>query len=131
MIRLAALLVVAAALPLQAVEPDEILADPLLEARARALGQELRCLVCPNQSIEDSDAPLARDLRLLLRERIEAGDSDEAALAWIVERYGDYVLLRPPLEIRTLLLWIAPLLALGAGAWIVLTGYRRNRRRAP
>lgn len=118
------------ALPSVAVEPDEILADPVKEHRARALGRELRCLVCQNQSIENSDAPLARDLRVLLRQRIESGDSDEAAVAWIVERYGDYVLLKPPLKAETLLLWGAPLLALGAGALVVAVSLRRNRERS-
>lgn len=122
------LLVLAAPEPLHAVEPDEILADPAMEARARDLGRELRCLVCQNQSIEDSDAPLARDLRVLLRQRIEAGDSDDAAIAWIVERYGDYVLLRPPLRADTVLLWGAPLVALAGGALVVFLTLRRNRK---
>ena len=122
------LLVLAAPEPLHAVEPDEILADPAMEARARDLGRELRCLVCQNQSIEDSDAPLARDLRVLLRQRIEAGDSDDAAIAWIVERYGDYVLLRPPLRADTVLLWGAPLVALAGGALVVFFTLRRNRK---
>ncbi|MCE2521051.1 MAG: cytochrome c-type biogenesis protein CcmH [Alphaproteobacteria bacterium] len=113
--------------PLHGVEPDEILADPAMEARARDLGRELRCLVCQNQSIEDSDAPLARDLRVILRRRIEAGDSDEAAVAWIVERYGDYVLLKPPLRGDTAMLWGAPLVALAAGALVVAFALRRNR----
>ena len=124
---LPALIILAAPEPLQAVEPDEILADPAMEARARDLGRELRCLVCQNQSIEDSDAPLARDLRVILRQRIEAGDSDEAAVAWIVERYGDYVLLRPPLRSDTVLLWGAPLVALASGALVVFFALRRNR----
>ncbi len=129
---LSTLVLVAAlgALPSNAVEPDEILSDPAKEHRARALGKELRCLVCQNQSIENSDAPLARDLRVLLRQRIESGDSDEAAVAWIVERYGDYVLLKPPLKAETLLLWGAPLLALGAGALVVAASLRRNRARS-
>jgi len=122
------LLLLAAPAPLHAVEPDEILADPALEARARDLGRELRCLVCQNQSIEDSDAPLARDLRVILRQRIEAGDSDEAAVAWIVERYGDYVLLKPPLRGDTVILWGAPLVALAGGALVVFFAMRRNRR---
>ena len=115
---------------LDAVEPDEILADPAMERRARDLGRELRCLVCQNQSIEDSNAPLARDLRVLLRQRIEAGDSDEAAVAWIVERYGDYVLLKPPLRRDTVLLWGAPLVALAVGALVVVLALRRSRRAA-
>ena len=121
-------LAVAAGVPAGAVEPDEILDDADMEARARVLGKELRCLVCQNQSIEDSDASLARDLRVLLRQRIEAGDSDEAAVAWIVERYGDYVLLRPPLKAETLLLWAAPVVALGAGVLILGRSLRRGRR---
>ncbi len=124
---LTALLILTAPDPLHAVEPDEILADPAREARARDLGRELRCLVCQNQSIEDSDAPLARDLRVLLRQRIEVGDSDEAAVAWIVERYGDYVLLKPPLRGDTALLWGAPLVALAGGALVVFFALRRNR----
>ena len=91
-----------------AVDPGEKLADPALEARARAIAAELRCLVCQNQSIDDSDAPLAKDLRLLLRERLSAGASDAEAKAYIVSRYGDFVLLRPPLKPQTLLLWGAP-----------------------
>lgn len=122
------LLLFTAAEPLHAVEPDEILADLAMEARARDLGRELRCLVCQNQSIEDSDAPLARDLRVILRQRIEAGDSDEAAVAWIVERYGDYVLLKPPLRGDTLILWGAPLVALAGGALVVFFALRRNRQ---
>ena len=122
------LLLLTAPTPLHAVEPDEILADPAMEARARDLGRELRCLVCQNQSIEDSDAPLARDLRVILRQRIEAGDSDEAAVAWIVERYGDYVLLKPPLRGDTVILWGAPLVALAGGALVVFFTLRRNRR---
>jgi len=92
----------------RAVEPDEILADPALEARARAISLELRCLVCQNQSIDDSNAPLARDLRLIVRERLTAGDTDEAVLKFVVARYGAYVLLRPPFGIDTFLLWLAP-----------------------
>ena len=121
------LLLITAPDSLHAVEPDEMLADPAMETRARDLGRELRCLVCQNQSIEDSDAPLARDLRVILRQRIEAGDSDEAAIAWIVERYGDYVLLKPPLRGDTVILWGAPLVALAAGALVVFLALRRNR----
>ncbi len=95
-----------------AVEPDEILADQVLESRARKLSADLRCLVCQNQSIDDSSASLARDLRLLVRERLSKGDSDTAVRAFIVERYGEFVLLRPPLSVRTILLWLAPLLLL-------------------
>jgi cytochrome c-type biogenesis protein CcmH len=104
-----------------AVEPDEVLADRALEARARQLSAELRCLVCQNQSIDESNAPLAKDLRLLVRERLTAGDSDDAVLDFIVARYGSFVLLKPPLGPETILLWTAPLvLLLGIGAGILL-----------
>jgi cytochrome c-type biogenesis protein CcmH len=99
-----------------AVDPGEALDDPALEARARALSAGLRCMVCQNQSIDDSDAPLARDLRLLVRERLKAGDSDDEAIDYIVERYGSFVLLKPPFSPSTLLLWLAPLLLVAAGA---------------
>ena len=118
-----------AATPALAVGPDEILDDPMLEARAREIGKELRCLVCQNQSIDDSDADLARDLRLLIRERLEAGDSDEAVIAFVVERYGDYVLLKPPLKPATYPLWLGPFAILGI-AILVATFYLRRRRRA-
>lgn len=111
-----------------AVEPDEMLADPALEARAQALGAELRCVVCQSESIELSTAPLAHDMRLLVRERIKAGASDAAVKTFLVARYGDYVLMRPPVKRETLLLWGAPALALGGGAiaaWIVLRGQAR------
>ena len=103
----------------RAVLPNEQLADPRLEARARAISQELRCVVCQNQTIDDSDAELAHDLRVLLRQRLLKGDTDEQAIAFIVKRYGSYVLLRPPFRPETLLLWLGPLLVLaasGAGA---------------
>lgn len=112
----------------RAVEPQEVMADPKLEARARVLSQELRCLVCQNQSIDDSNAELARDLRVLVRERLAAGDSDAAVLAFIEARYGEFVLLRPRFGLRTLLLWLAPLLLL-AGAMLAIT--RRARAPAP
>ncbi len=98
-----------------AVQPDEILKDPKLETRARQLSLELRCLVCQNQSIDDSDAPLARDLRLLVRERLKNGDSDGEVLDFIVSRYGEFVLLKPPFGWHTLLLWFTPLLVLAGG----------------
>ncbi len=94
--------------PAGAVEPDEILQDPALEARARALSAELRCLVCQNQSIDDSNAPLARDLRLLVRERLKAGDTDEQVLDFVVDRYGEFALLNPRFSTHTLLLWLGP-----------------------
>ena len=111
-----------------AVEPDEILNDPMLEARARDIGKELRCPVCQNQSIDDSDANLARDLRLLIRERLQAGDSDTATISFIVERYGNYVLLRPPLKPATYLLWLGPFIIFGI-ALLIATLYLRGRRR--
>lgn len=107
--------------------PDEQLADPALEARAQAIGQELRCVVCQNQSIEDSDATLARDLRLIVREQVEAGKSDAEVKAFLVERYGNFVLLKPPFTPATWLLWLGPLLALlagGAGVALYLKGRR-------
>lgn len=109
-----------------AVQPDEMMQDPALEARARALSRDLRCLVCQNQSIDDSDAPLARDLRLLLRQRLKAGDSDQAATQFLVERYGDYVLLRPPFKTSTLLLWLGPLLLLLGGVVAAVSLYRKR-----
>jgi cytochrome c-type biogenesis protein CcmH len=109
------LLALLLAAPAQAVLPDEQLRDPKLEARARHISQELRCVVCQNQTIDDSDAPLAHDLRVLLRERLVKGDNDEEAKAFIVKRYGTYVLLRPPFQFDTLLLWLGPLLVLITG----------------
>ncbi|MGD9769953.1 MAG: cytochrome c-type biogenesis protein [Pseudolabrys sp.] len=109
--------------PAFAVQPDEVLKDPVLEARARTLSRDLRCMVCQNQSIDDSDAPLARDLRILVRERLTAGDSDRQVIDFLVARYGDFVLLKPPLTGETALLWFTPLLVLlfaGAGLWLWL-----------
>jgi cytochrome c-type biogenesis protein CcmH len=120
----AALLIAGAA---RGVEPDEILPDAAQEARARALGQELRCLVCQNQSIDDSNAPLARDLRVLVRERIKAGDNDEAVIAYLVARYGDFVRLRPPMGPATWALWFGPPVILGAAAIGLLIAWRRRR----
>lgn len=116
-----------------AVEPDEMLADPALEARAREISRELRCLVCQNQSIDDSDADLARDLRLLVRERLEAGDSDRQVMDYIVSRYGDFVLLKPPFKASTYALWIGPAFLLGIGVIAVIAFYRRRaaQRSAP
>jgi cytochrome c-type biogenesis protein CcmH len=105
-----------------------VLSDPELEARARALSQELRCLVCQNQSIDDSDALLARDLRLLLRERLKNGDSDKQVLDFLVARYGEFVLLRPPLGGHTILLWVAPGLLLAAGAIVLFAAARRRSK---
>jgi len=114
------------AAPAFAVNPDEVLADPVLEARARALSAELRCMVCQNQSIDDSNADLAKDLRLLVRERITDGDSDEAVLNYIVSRYGEFVLLKPRLGIKTVLLWGAPVLLVLAGGLSLLVFARRR-----
>ncbi|WP_234681215.1 cytochrome c-type biogenesis protein [Bradyrhizobium monzae] len=120
-------LVLLAAPAAYAVQPDEIMSDPVKEARARDLSRELRCMVCQNQSIDDSDAPLARDLRLLVRERIAAGDSNSQVLDFLVARYGEFVLLKPRFERQTLLLWLlAPLLLAGGGFAL----WRQNRRRA-
>lgn len=112
-----------------AVEPSERLADPALEARARALSQQLRCLVCQNQSIDESNADLAHDLRVLLRQRLVAGDTDRQALDFLVARYGVFVLLDPPFEPATYLLWLSPpLLVLGAGTFLILRARRRADR---
>jgi cytochrome c-type biogenesis protein CcmH len=110
-----------------AVQPDEILKDSALESRARDLSRELRCMVCQNQSIDDSEAPLARDLRLLVRERLTKGDSDQQVLSFLVSRYGEFVLLRPPLEWHTLLLWGLPPAALAAGTIGLFVMWRRRR----
>jgi cytochrome c-type biogenesis protein CcmH len=112
-----------------AVQPDEIMSDPAKEARARDLSRELRCMVCQNQSIDDSEAPLARDLRLLVRERIAAGDSDAQVIDFLVARYGEFVLLKPRFERHTLLLWLLPPLAL-AGGGLALWMYGRRRSRS-
>jgi cytochrome c-type biogenesis protein CcmH len=109
-----------------AVQPDEIMSDPAKEARARDLSRELRCMVCQNQSIDDSEAPLARDLRLLVRERIAAGDSDGQVIDFLVARYGEFVLLKPRINEHTLLLWLVPPLALFGGG-IALWRYSRRR----
>jgi cytochrome c-type biogenesis protein CcmH len=110
-----------------AVQPDEMLKDPALEARARTLSQELRCMVCQNQSIDDSDAPLAKDLRVLVRERLTAGDTDNQVIDFLVARYGEFVLLKPPLSLHTLLLWLAPFGVLIIAAIAFLAGWRRTR----
>ena len=109
-----------------AVQPDEMLKDPVLESRARDLSRELRCMVCQNQSIDDSEAPLARDLRLLVRERLAKGDSNQQVLNFLVSRYGEFVLLRPPLDWNTLLLWGLPPAALFAGTIALLVMSRRR-----
>jgi cytochrome c-type biogenesis protein CcmH len=125
-VALALLLCLCALGPAGAVEPGEMLQDPALEARARRLSQELRCVVCQNQSIDDSNAPLAHDLRVIVRERLAAGDSDAQVLAFVEARYGEFVLLRPRFKPQTLLLWLAPLLLL-AGAAIFLLRARSRR----
>jgi cytochrome c-type biogenesis protein CcmH len=107
-----------------AVEPDEILKDPLIESRARKLSTELRCLVCQNQSIDDSNAPLARDLRVIVREQLSAGKTDAQVMDHIVQRYGEFVLLRPRFNATTLLLWLAPLLLLAGGVVGIVTWAR-------
>ena len=112
-----------------AVQPDEVMTDPALEARARGLSKELRCMVCQNQSIDDSDAPLARDLRLLVRERLKGGESDQQVLDFLVARYGDFVLLKPPFNWHTALLWLGPPGALIGGALMLVVVIRRRTRR--
>ena len=111
----------------QAVQPDEILKDSVLESRARNLSRELRCMVCQNQSIDDSEAPLARDLRLLVRERLTQGDTDQQVLDFLVSRYGNFVLLRPPLEWHTILLWGLPPIVLIAGLIGLIIKVRRQK----
>ena len=110
-----------------AVEPDEVLSDATLEARARALSKELRCMVCQNQSIDDSEAPLARDLRILVRERLQAGDSDGQVIDFLVARYGEFVLLRPRFSWHTAVLWLGPAAMLLVGGCAVLVLARRYR----
>ena len=110
-----------------AVTPDEMLKDPALEARARDLSRELRCMVCQNQSIDDSEAPLAKDLRVLVRERLTSGDSDKQVLAYLVARYGEFVLLRPPFEWHTLLLWgVSPVVLIGGMIGLMMIARRRR-----
>ena len=121
-------LVLLMAAPAGAVEPDEILDDPVLEARARALSQEIRCLVCQNEPIDSSNADLARDLRILVRERIVAGDSDADVKAFLVARYGDYVLFDPPMKPTTYALWFGPVLILLLGALGVVLYFARARQ---
>jgi cytochrome c-type biogenesis protein CcmH len=120
-------LLLAAASPAMAVQPDEMLSDPALEARARTLSKELRCMVCQNQSIDDSDAPLARDLRILVRERLQAGASDREVIDFLVARYGEFVLLKPRLSWHTALLWLGPAAVLLFGGIGLLVAGRRYR----
>jgi cytochrome c-type biogenesis protein CcmH len=113
-----------------AVNPSEILKDPVLEKRARAISKGLRCVVCQNQSIDDSDAQLARDLRVLVREQLVAGDSDQAVVDYVVSRYGDFVLLRPPVKAATLVLWFGPVVIALIGATGLVLFFRRQKRYA-
>ena len=115
-----------------AVTPDEMLKDPALEARARALSQHLRCMVCQNQSIDDSEAPLAHDLRVLVRDRLSAGDSDRQVIDFLVSRYGEFVLLKPRFEWHTALLWIVPpgILVIG-GVALFVSARRRQEQKGP
>jgi cytochrome c-type biogenesis protein CcmH len=123
---LAILLTLLFAAPAAAVMPDEVLSDPALEARARVISKDLRCLVCQNQSIDDSNADLARDLRVLVRERLVAGDSNEEVLEFVVARYGDYVLLTPPVQTNTILLWASPAVIFLIAAGLLLMRLRRK-----
>ena len=116
-----------AAAPALAVNPDEVLKDPTLEARARVLSEELRCLVCQNQSIDDSDAALAHDIRVLLRERLEKGDTDQQAIDYLVARYGEFVLLKPRFNGHTWLLWLVPPGVLVIGALVAAATYRQRK----
>ena len=120
------LLINLATLPVKAVQPDEVLQDPALEARARHISEGLRCLVCQNQSIDDSEAPLAKDLRLLVRERLKAGDTDQQIEDFVVARYGEFVLLKPRFTAHTLLLWFATPAVFLVALLIVVLAYRRR-----
>lgn len=123
---LLALMIMTVAPPANAVNPSEILADPVLELRARDISKELRCLVCQNQSIDDSDASLARDLRVLVRDRLTAGDSDQQVIDYVVSRYGDFVLLRPPVKGVTYVLWFSPVLLALIGLFGLILYFRRQ-----
>lgn len=131
MMRLLCLLLLCCVLsaPALAVQPDEIMKDPVLEARARAISKQLRCLVCQGEDIDESNAGLARDLRILVRERLAAGDTDAAVMDYIAARYGDYVLMRPPVKPSTFLLWLTPLAALLGGGYCVFRRLRPAVRR--
>lgn len=123
---LAMLVVLATLSAAFAVQPDEVLSDPALEARARELSAELRCLVCQNQSIDDSDAPLARDLRVLIRERLVQGETNSQVIDYLVSRYGEFVLLKPRLNARTILLWGGPFAILLIGSLVIFLRRRRG-----
>jgi cytochrome c-type biogenesis protein CcmH len=127
MTRLWLALVLLVATPVGAVQPDELLKDPALEARARVISKDLRCVVCQNQSIDDSDAPLARDLRIVVREQLTMGHSDDQVIDYVVQRYGQFVLLKPPVEGDTLPLWLGPFAVLGIGG-VALFGWARRRK---
>jgi cytochrome c-type biogenesis protein CcmH len=120
------LFLILSAMPALAVNPDEVMKDPALEARARALSAELRCMVCQNQSIDDSNAELAKDLRVLVRDRIADGDSDDEVIAYVVSRYGEFVLLKPRFEAKTLILWGTPAVLLLLGALAMIVAARRR-----
>ena len=119
------------AAPALAVQPDEVLKDPALERRARDISAGLRCLVCQNQSIDDSDAPLAKDLRVLVRERVQAGDTDGDVRTYVVQRYGEFVLLQPVFGLHTLLLWLTPILVFALGGLGIYSAVRRRRAAGP
>ena len=121
------LIALLASAPSWAVQPDEVLSDPALEARARAISKELRCMVCQNESIDDSEAPLAHDLRVLVRERLKAGDSDQQIINFLVSRYGEFVLLRPPLSWHTAALWGTPPALVLVGIIMIVVVERRRR----
>jgi cytochrome c-type biogenesis protein CcmH len=124
-------LLLLAPLAARAVQPDEIMTDPRLEARARALSAQLRCMVCQNESIDESHADLAHDLRVLVRERLQAGDSDDQIRAFLVRRYGDFILLKPPFKLETWLLWGAPVVILLIGCSIIFVARRQQKSLAP
>ncbi|MCL8380902.1 cytochrome c-type biogenesis protein [Xanthobacter aminoxidans] len=125
------LLLLSLSAPAFAVQPDEVLGDPVMESRARTISAELRCMVCQNQSIDDSDAPLAKDLRIIVRERLKAGDSDSQVLDFMVARYGEFVLLRPRMSWRNALLWGAPILVLLLGGFGAILAMRRRSAAPP
>ena len=126
---IALLLTVIASEPAFAVEPDEILDDPVLEERAREISRELRCVTCQSQSIDDSNAPLAKDLRIIVRERLVAGDTDAEVIAFVTERYGDYARLKPALRMDTMLLWLTPMIALGGASTFAFFFFRQLQER--
>lgn len=125
---LALLTLLMLALPAAAVDPSEVLDDPTLEARARAISEQLRCLVCQNQSIDDSNADLAREIRVIVRERLVAGDTDEQVIQYLVDRYGEYVLLQPVVAPHTILLWSAAPIVLVIGGIAIVLAARRKRQ---